>query len=352
MKIVFWGLGFLICIGFFVSCTENDCPICPDVDPEPVPDYDIFVGSASQPMCKIYNTNQKSFVDSFAIALYDDIAVSGDGTKIIATYRRPQYKTAIVDLATKKEVRSYRYFGFIEVSSTGAYVALHHDSLIILDGTSFDVVLIDTTTLRSVKFGVEDSLLYGVYGTSQIRVLNIKNGEFVRSIDFVDDQGLSPHITELQPVSDNKIFLEAQYTMYEARLLAYYLREDSVALFLRGVNFREIRLTPDGYQIVATEPGDPFIGNIGSAEIYFVDPARDVVISSVHAGRSIRGSPPTGFYPGRITFTPDSKYTFVAALGGGGQAGLIDNVTHQFVDVEENYASYLQVSTTKKPNAH
>jgi hypothetical protein len=98
-----------------------------------------------------------------------------------------------------------------------------------------------------------------------------------------------------------------------------------------GSGVGDMRLTPDGRQMLVSDPSNMF-GDYASGNVICMNPNNATFIAI---------TPPTwdqttAFEPGSIAITPDSRY---AVVGPGFYStpwkfGLIDLRTHEFIDVE------------------
>lgn len=337
----FLGLAALV-----ISSCSKDCPSCPCT---PVTNYDIFL-TGEQNMrypIYVYNTKKQAIFDTLEIPNLEnliDMAISGDGTKLItAAYQEcgdlcVKYGLTVYDLKTMDTVVSYPTGRRIEVSNTGRYIAIYdRDSLLFLDGQTFQVLFTDTIYTDFVRFLLDDSKCYCIRGAHEIRIYDMQSRALADTLHYRDRSGNAPAVFAVQPNADgSKLYLFAIYDPVYAYVTAYLPKTDSTSMTYTLIYpGGDIRLTPDGRQIIVTDPGN--MDQAGSADVLFFDPSSDVLLAIAPAGSVLGGRNggrlPTGFSPHRLEITPDSRFTAVAASYGP-IFGIVDNSLHEFIDVQ------------------
>jgi DNA-binding beta-propeller fold protein YncE len=349
-------------------CGCEDCPNCPEIV-ENSSDYDIyFIGYTSQYETEymwIYNTKDQKIIDSLLfedLNSLEDMALSADGTKLVLVTEHDDLAASnnnvtVYSIPTLDTMVTYPVIASeVEISNTGKYVALFgRDSLVFLDGNTFQILFTDTVQVRGGRFLLDDSKFYAIKDYRYIRVYDMSSQALDTSIEYHDNDGNAPILEIVQPTADgSKLYLASAYGSTAGFVLAYILSLDSTTLsypYTAGAS--DLRLTHDGRQMVFTDPGQLAIGVYGSAHVIFFNPETDAIISIVPAGQSISGGEyPRGFYPGEIAITPDSRYTFTGGCGNP-VFGVIDNNLHEYIDVEdhrETWKRVLNVSCSKIEN--
>jgi hypothetical protein len=360
--------GALFWLGLcqFLSGCE-DCPNCPE-QPNTESNYSVYLmgltSSTYDEYMYVYNTSCKGIIDSLLftdLGVLDDMAISADGENLILLTESDsdnestlaEYYVTIYDVPGLDTVASYPIAGReIEVSNTGEYIAIYgRDSIVFLDGTTYQILFTDTGYVHGGRFLQDDSKFYVIHQYKRIRIYDMKSQSLDTIIEYQDNDGYSPSLYIVQPNTDgSKLYLSSAYNSVAGFVLAYIPLLDSTVLhypYTRGAS--DLRLTPDGSQIIFTDPGQIAFGVYGSAHVVFFNPDTDAIISIVAAGQSMGGQVPTGFYPGEIVVTPDNRYTITASCGYP-VFGMIDNTAHKYVDIEnhqESQKSFINVSCSK-----
>ena len=326
-------LAFLFC---FLSCCD-DCPTCPQSQPKPVSDYDFYMASYSEgPGFHVYNTRQMGLTRYYpAQYIFAGVAISADGSKLLTTARG--IGLIVYSLPEMDSLMTIAAVGGLEVSNTGAYVAVVGDSLVFLDGTSFNVLFTDSVYVGSGRFLLDDSKFYCIHN-DKIRIYDMASRSVDSEFVCIIDGGYSPWVVRAQPNADGSvIYILAQFGgIIDRYLISYYPERDSVGMgYKMGPSDAYIILTPDGRQIVAVDGSKPD-EFIASGNIIFIDTQIDRPIAIISAIMSIVGDTIPGFDPGGVTVTPDSRYALITPGPGGPWSvfGVIDLDIHKFVDIE------------------
>jgi hypothetical protein len=317
MRKTFICLNILFTVGILIAFSllacERDCPSCPEPEPESVSDYDFYMLSNTNWYLYSYNTVQMALTDSFPLFPARDFEVSADGNQIIATknnvYPDPDslfvYNLPDMDTAATLDVG-----GYLEVSNNGQYIAVYDDSLVFLDGMTYQVLFTDSVEVREGVFLQDESKFYCLHDYSNIRVYDMAGESLYTTIEYINDTLGQPYITEIQPMNDiAKIFLLIRYYGYDAYLISYYPELDSAGFWyhLRGIGGGTLRLSPDGFKLVFTDPSDA-LGNIGTNHITFIDPYDERIITAVHPDLNITDDTYFEFWADDFTFSPDGIY--------------------------------------------
>jgi hypothetical protein len=171
-----------------------------------------------------------------------------------------------------------------------------------------------------------------ISGVSTINIYNLKSHSLDTSFTYVYDSGDTLTLYRVQIDAAGRKFYMFTFVNPFGYLLGYSMDLDSTTLVCRlGIPNGDLQITPDGRQIICTDPGDIFFESAGTGHVVFVDVMNDAVTAIVDGGASISGG--RGFYPGQLTITPDSRYSIVACAEGCGAFGMIDNNQHRFVSV-------------------
>jgi hypothetical protein len=354
---VMYGL-FCLLVVFAVSC-DDDCPTCPPPPPEPVSDYDVYLAGFSGRPMYVYNTKEMAVKDSLDfgdLTGLHHIAVSGDGRHFMITIDNDVTQGfKVFDLATGDTVKTHEFGDWIEVSNSGNYIALMDlTHVYFLNGLSYEILFTETINARAGRFLCDDSKFYCITDNYYIRIYDMASQTLDTVFRYYDDYGDSPTLYNLQPDQDGtKIYLIAGYTPTVTVISAYDLSLDSTTLYYRiGPPGGDIRLTPDGSQVIYTDPGEVMIDQYGSMHVIYIDPESDAIISLVDAAHSIQSD--LGFIPGLLAITPDSRYSIVTCAGGCPVFGIIDNIEHRFVDIFYDLTmpqtkSFVYVTCRKSP---
>jgi len=326
-------VAFLFC---FLSCC-NDCPTCPQPKPKPVSDYDFYLANPGDYNgFHVYNTKQMELTRFYPSQHQcRGVAISADGSKLLLV--AGGIGLIVYSLPEMDSLMTISPGGVIIASNTGAYVAIMTDSLIFLDGTTFNVLFVDTVSVGYGPFLLDDSKFYCIHN-NKIRIYDMASRSVESEIAYRTPGGYSPGIVRVQPNADGSvIYMLAQYgSIFDAYLISYYPARDSVGMgYKMGPSEAPVVLTPDGKQIIATDGGTPS-EYLGSGNIIFIDTEIDRPIAVISAKLSIVGDSITGFDPGGVAVTPDSRYALVTPGAGGpcSVIGLIDLDMHKFVDIE------------------
>jgi len=326
-------------IALYTGC-ERSCPECPTVK-NPVSDYNVYIGGwqAGKPIV-VYNTKAMAIIDTIylddSIAV-NDLAVSADGQYVLVTTDPLAQKRLIVyDNIFKDTIKILPVGDKLVVSNTGAYVAslgVYADSLVFLDGRTFDPVFGDNRKFMNSHFTLDDSLFYCVSHTNQIFIYDMSARALDTIIEY-NDFGSTPSITDVLPsVEGDRLYLLASLGSYMHWLASYDPVHNSVLLryYIGPPGAGGLEYTPDGKWVIATDPGLLTIEELGSEDVIFIDAQTDAVVSLIPAFFAMPGG--SELFPGEIAITPDSRYTIVANASWA-SFGMIDNDTREFVDFE------------------
>jgi hypothetical protein len=333
---------------FWLSGCDEECPICPG--PEPVSDYDIYVGGwlPGNPIF-VYNTRLQAITDSMIVAdsaeLWD-LEVSGDGKYLLLAtydwYRAKHCMLTIYDLATMDTVKNHVGGNKLEVSNTGKYIAVFGykvDSIAFLDGVTFEPYFTEKRAFMNGRFSTDDSKFYCVSRTNEIFIYDMAAKALDTVLYYYDNDGYFMAITAVQPSLDGtRLYLLASYNSVFHCIMSYLPEYDSSVLqYWIGPPGGDIRLTPDGKYVIVTDPGYMDMDEIGSENIIFIDTKTDAVVALISGPFGLCGGQFSGILPGELAILPDSRFTMVATKSYEA-FGMIDNRLHQFVDIENGPA--------------
>jgi hypothetical protein len=352
--------GVVAAAVLWLAGCDEDCPVCPPA--EPISDYDIYIGG-SEPdnPIMVYNTRLRTITDTIILTdmqLLADLAVSANGNYLVVatnTVAAPNpYQVTVYDLATMDTVKSYAGGSQLEVSNTGKYVALFGnevDSISFLDGISFAPYFTEKRTFMSGRFSSDDGKFYCVSHTNEIFIYDMAAKALDTVLHYYNNNGDSMALTAVQPSRDGARLYLLGTVYYSYHFLMSYLPEgdSSVLEYWIGPPKGDIRLTPDGNYIIATDPGDVAMDQLGSEQIIFIDTRNDAMVAYIPAPFAQGGGEFSGIYPGEIAILPDSRFTMVASEQNAA-FGMVNNHLHQFVDIERpsiEHASCKKVACRK-----
>jgi hypothetical protein len=343
---------------FAVSC-DDDCPTCPPPPQEEiVSDYNVYLGGYPHSIY-VYNTKEMALIDSLdpvAPGTLQNLVVSGDGRYLLLSYNEPAPGGVLVyDLETRDTVKTLPPGEVLEVSNTGKYI-MHSipGRTDFLDGQTLDTVFTFPFSVGASRFSLDDSKLYCIFDHHYIHIYDLATRTLDTSFMYADNEGRTPWIYRMQPdATGRKLYFAVTYEPYVYYLLAYSMDLDSTTMYYRliGPPYGDMRITPDGRQILYSDPGDLFFEMPSSNYVFFFDPETDAIISIVDAGHSVMNETSNGFMPGMLAITPDGRYTIAACAERCPAFGMIDNVQHRFVHVSLFEAqSFWVVTCQKTPN--
>ncbi len=321
-----------------VSC-DDDCPTCPTPPEEIMSNYDVILGDSEEPFL-VYNTKAARVIDFLGLGdiseIYD-MAMSGDGSHLLISRDGHDWQgTLIFDLETGDTVKLMPFVANMQVSNTGEYVACNTwGPTYFLDGHTYEIV--DSLTNQSGigSFSPDGSRFCYPSDVSTINIYNLQSHSLDTSFTYLYNTGDTLLIDRVQIDATGRKFYMLTYIYPFGYLLAYSMDLDSTTLTYRlGIPIGDLQITPDGRQIICTDPGHIFIDAPGSGNVIFVDPSTDDIVALVHAPSAGYGRISSyGFMPGFMAITPDSKYTVIACAEGCEAFGMIDNDQHRFVSV-------------------
>lgn len=347
---IFYRVIFSILILCLIAGCCDDCPVCP-TNEMPISDYDIYTAPCGSTFpLSVYNIHELSIVDTLDSPISSEstiygMSVSGSGNEIIIS---STYGTTIQDITSMGTIAEYRFTGQVEVSQFGKYIAVAGPmsgglSVYILDGTTFEIVCEQSVFNRNVKFSYDEEYFYTADGSNVVRVYDIAGDSLYRTITYIDEYGWHPNIYDAVPnKTGDRVYFLAAYVPFYGQIIGYAPDADTTLLrWLIGPPAGDIRLSPDGREIIATDPGGVATEIFGSYQVIFIDAEADSILALV--GPGYQRTNPTGAFlcPGNIAITPDSRYTFVGAAAFG-IWGVIDNSRHKFVDVQSRSDLYIE----------
>lgn len=330
-----------------LSSCDKDCPVCPPPPAEPVSDYDVYISGTYAHAVYVYNTASKAITDTIPLpgSYYTaDIGVSGDGRHLLVlSTPGVDYNLTnltIIDLEILDTIKTINgvfvdyLVGGIEVSNTGKYVAVYDDNNIYFyDGATFEVLFSDTIDILSGRFTYNDSLFYCQRGLTNYFIYDMAVESLVTKSQYVDESGYSPHIWAIQPTHDGSalfMFVAYPHTNY---FISYRPKLDSTGIwYLMGPPGGDLRISPDGVTILASDPGFVELEEPGTQMLLAVDASNEVV-TIIPPGYTHDGL--FALLAGDIAFTYDSRYAMVADEDGWG-FGLLDMKTLRYVDVQRS----------------
>jgi hypothetical protein len=340
------ALGALM---FILSC-NRECPVCPKPPTEPISDYDFLIAYQTpqgQDGIYVYNTAKRAITDSVLfpvpwLTTIKDIALNADGTRLLTLIGDTNYNQSFVvynfpamDTFYYSPINGTR----LVMSNTGAYAAILGNELMILDATTFAVLLTDTTTMESGQFLRDDSKFYAIPRDNRIMVYDIM-GESLQTVINYHERITTPTLLACQPRSDGKvIYLDLHYgSWYSHNIVSYYIEPDSTGFYYpMSPGPGDLQMTPDGDIIAFSDPGSMATEEYGTGNIMFLDPSIDRLLWISPAGGILTGMAQQGFEPKQLLFTPDSRYLFCKEAGGSAIIALIDLEKRAFVDINTTY---------------
>ncbi len=278
-------------------------------------------------------------------------SISADGTQLLMT-KTTQYAgdtLVIYDWQTMERITSRPVEGNIFVSNTGQYIAmLDDDSLVFLDGVTYNVLFSDIINTYQGCFLKDDSKFYTFTNDNHIRIYDMLGESLYVDMTLTDPPYATPGIYRILPSPDGtRIFMVVSYgSIYSKYLISYYPQLDSVGLYYPvSPGSGEIAITPDERQLILTDHSN-IIEDPSLQQIVFMDVATERVIKILSAGYCISGQPFAGFDPGHFCVTPDSRYALVVPSGFGPFHifALVDIVNYEFDDIvfePEEYRFYI-----------
>jgi len=331
------ALILLFSVFMYLACC-NDCPSCPQQQPEIVSDYDFYIASHGVDQgIYVYNT-KKMEITAFHSLTIDgarDFALSADGTKFLFTYNHTLFILGIPGMDTLETLPLY---GYLEVSNSGAYMAVMGDTLKFLDATNFEILFIDTGQAHDGCFLLDDSKFYAIFNENRIKIYDMPGESLYTQIDYTDGDTLFPSLSLIQPSPNgDKIYFKAAYgSIYEQFLISYYPDTDSTGFRYKvGTGLGQMHITPDGSRLMATDPcSSQDIYCTASHTVISIDVINDVLLP-VASGlyTVVNHDLITGFDPMSFAITPDSKYALVSGGPYYGVLGLLDIAQHEFIDI-------------------
>jgi len=328
-----------------IASCDKDCPVCPPPVADPVSDYNVYITGTYASEVYVYNTAQKAIVDSIHLGdslIIRGMNVTGDG-KYLLVIQNTMYDNIPEDLV-RYDVETHDTTHInadfvtclgcarIEVSNTGRYIAVSEDyGIHFIDGTTFEHLFSDTVYIESGRFTYNDSLFYCEWGSREYGIYDMMAESLAARVKFVDIYGDSPWIWGIQPTHDGSaLFMFVRYSYYSNWFFSYRADLDSIGVRYRmGPPGGDLRISPDGKTVLASDPGFTAVGEMGSQMLIAANVANDG-ITVISPGYSEDGS--FALLAGDIAFTPDSRYGIVADEEGLG-FGLLDMKTLRYVDV-------------------
>ena len=268
-----------------------------------------------------------------------DVAITFDATKLIfTTHNAPQSDSLyVLNMPDMDTLLTRPFDGWIEVSNTGAYIAVLDDTLTFLDGNTFEILFSDTGRVYNGRFLLDDSKFYTVYDNHIIRVYDMHGESLYTEIDYYDNDSLHPSLWYIQPsATGNKIYLQAEYGYNYQFLNTYYPAIDSTGnkqFIFAGL--ADLQITQDGNRIVATNPWSA-TGDMGSSTIFSINPDTDLFYPTITAYFAIDDDQFPVFDPGKFAITPDGRYGLFTTGPNPwprGILGIVDFSTHEFIDM-------------------
>jgi DNA-binding beta-propeller fold protein YncE len=330
-----------------ISGCDEECAVCPGN--EPISDYDVYIGGSEpgDPIL-VYNTRRKTITDTLVVPgglAIVDMAVTVDGRRLLIAVDvgtgTKCYQLTIYDLPTMDTVRTLSGGNRFEVSPSGKYIAIFGDrvdSAAFVDGQTFEPYFSEMRTLVHGRFSINEDRFYAVCNTNEIFIYDMTAKVMDTMLQFDHfPSGPPDSYAAVQPSADEKnVYLLADVGVsYPYHAILSYLPETDTSLLLYwiGLPKGDIRLTPDGNYIIATDPGDVDAGIFGAETVVFLDTRTNAVAAMVPAPYALGNGTFSGVYPGEIAVLPDNRFTLVASESY--QAfGMIDNRLHEFVDIE------------------
>jgi DNA-binding beta-propeller fold protein YncE len=358
MKIV--GAAFVLSAGsfFFVGGCEKDSPAGPP-DGMEMSGYEVYVAGWDHDPIIIYNTKDMTITDTILLAdlqILEDMVVTSDGKYLVMTTNTSGgpniYHLTAYDLNTLDTVLNIRSPGRLEISGSGNFIAVygnHSDSIIFLDGHTLEVLFSDKRMVEDGRFLYDDSKFYCVWRSNQIGIYDMTGDSLEYVINYSDNSGYTPYLFKIQPtVNGERLYLLASYNIYCSYVLLYVPATDSTIFdYFIGPPAGDIRLTPDGKQVIVTDPGNLMAEINGSDNVLFFN-ARLHEPTSPTLLKYTSPEWPSA-YPGDIAITPDSRYAIVASAWHPA-FGMIDLNQHQFVDFKYDPIEAMALFRVSCPN--
>lgn len=331
-------------IVFMLASCDKDCPVCPPPAVEPVSDYNIYISGTSAHAVYVYNTASKTITDTIPLpgSYYTtDIGVSGDGKYLLVistpSAQESQIVLAIIDVETKDTLNiitglTTSFHSSVEVSNNGQYIAVFDTkNMTFLDGRTFEILYSDTLRVHYGRFLPDDSRFYFSRSGASQGYIDMTQNYTCSFFRYTDDYGYSPTVWAIQPaLQGDAIYMFVRYSQTSNWLISYRPALDSTGIWrFMGPPGGDLRISPDGKNILASDPGFITIDQMGSQMLIAVDVANDG-ITIISPGYTDDGT--YGLLAGDIAFTPDNRYAAIACEAGTG-FGLLDMKTLRYVDV-------------------
>jgi len=331
-------------ISLGMAACDKDNPIRPPV--ETVSDYDVYITGTYASMVYVYNTAKKAIIDSIplgdSLKIYD-LAVTGDGSQLLIIknkmYDDIPEELIVLGVQTRDTVQMNTSFAkslgkaSIEVSHTGQYIAVFDtETLTFLDGNTLQVLYTDTLRVHNGRFLPDDSRFYFSRSGASQGYIDLTQNYACSLFTYTDDYGGSPPIWNIQPAQrGTALYMFASYNPYANWFVSYRQEIDSIGVRYRmGLPCGDLRISPDGRMILASDPGALSLEEPGTQMLIAVNAMTDGV-TVIPPG--CNQDTTWAVIAGDIVFTPDSRYALVADERGQG-FGLLDINTLQYISVE------------------
>jgi hypothetical protein len=304
-------------------------------------DYDIYISNnliGNRSFLK-YNTLDQTISDSIPYpTLWRDADVSANGEHLMFTTSVSPFDTFVVyDIQTMERVNTQLGEGYIEVSNTGAYIALLDDEgLTFLDGNTYDVLFSDPINCDFGGFVKDGSKFFTITDNNHIRIYDMIGETLFDDIEYIY-RSYPTYVYKIQPSpTGEKAFMIISLAASQDKfLVSYHFDADSTGLFYPlAPGAGHMAITPDEKQLIVTDHSDA-VGLPATQQIIFFDAETERVNRILSAGYSIPDQSFFGFDPGHICITPDSRYALITPAGWGPMHvfALVDIVNHEFVDI-------------------
>lgn len=327
-------LAAFLAASMLISCTGNDeCPLCPKIDTmDSLNACDVYLAHRYSNNLFRYNTLNPGKFDSIPLGPEESrlgsIGFANDGIHLV---NGATNGVTIYNIQTREIVKTLPYPNcWVNVSRTGKYIALMSLSsetphIYILDGKTLEVIRQTRYMGGNCCFSADDrTLYYKVYGTIHIIAYDIEGDSVLQEFDYYTNSGASPEIIGIQITDDDK---ELYIVSGTGHIYIYDIAYDTTtAAFIASQNVAHdmIEITPDGAQVLVSDPGDIIFEEPGTSDVIFFDVSEGTMSTRVT---------PSCLVPGEMDISPDGRYTFLNGTMGMPGFGVIDNQTHRYIDV-------------------
>ena len=170
------------------------------------------------------------------------------------------------------------------------------------------------------------------------------------AFQYIDNDGSTRSLYKVVPVDNGKkLYIETPYYYNTTEIALYSTELDSTLLSYYVVLLADLRLTPDGKYVIATDAGNCFIDVPGSYDIIYFDAENDKLAAIVPGWWNIYTyNADAGIAPGFLEFSLDGRYTFVGGDCWSHRFAIIDNFQHVIIESEYHEDMYFEAPSCRK----